>query len=165
MAFLVTYTNCVYIMQHYYSITVSDCYMINIKTISPRTRDGSWAADQYIIVGEGFRGSLPSHFDDDHIVRSLCRFTAVVGRTAVYGPGDAPNAVAIQNSYTLQSLDGNEPQKTNVPVFPFVDKEVIHEPVPEPQVFFSYANFVTNYIEFEDHEYDLMKRFSKLGPQ
>ena len=140
--------------------------MINIKTISPRTRDGSWAADQYVIVGPGFRGSLPSHFDDDHIVRSLCRFTAVVGRTAVYGPDDTPNVVAIQNSYTLQSLDGNEPQKTNVPVFPFVDKEVIHEPVPEPQVFFSYANFITNYIEFEDHEYDLIKKFSNIevGP-
>ena len=53
-----------------------------------------------------------------------------------------------------------------MPVFPFVDTEVIHEPVPEPQVFFLYANFITNYIEFEDHEYDLIKRFSNIevGP-
>ena len=143
-----------------------DGYTINIKIISPRTRDGSWAADQYVIVGPGFRGSLPSHFDDDHIIRSLSRFTFVFGRNQVYGPDDVPNVTAIQSGYGLAFLNWNEPQKYSIPVFPFVNKKELNKPVPEPQVFFSYPSFVLDYIEIEDYESDLFKRFAKIkvGP-
>ena len=143
-----------------------DGYNINIKIISPRTRDGSWAADQYVIVGPGFRGSLPSHFDDDHIIRSLSRFTFVLGQNQVYGPDDVPNVTAIQSGYGLAFLNRNEPQKYNIPVFPFVNEEELSKPVPEPQVFFSYPSFILDYIEIEDYESDLFKRFAKIkvGP-
>ena len=153
-------------MQRYYGFVIKDGYNINIKVISPRTRGGSWAADQYVIIGPGFRGSLPSHLDDDHIIRSLSRFSFIVARTQVYDLDDAPNVAAIQSGYTLASLDGNEPQKTNIPIFPFFDKEVVRMPNPEAQVFFSYANFIMNYMEIEDCESDLFKRFANIevGP-
>ena len=127
---------------------------VNIKIISPRTLGGSlggsWAADQYVIVGPGFRGSLLSHFDDDHIIRSLIRFSFIVVRTQIYDLDDAPNVAAIQSGYTLAPLAGNEPQKTNMPIFPFMNKDVVHKPDPEAQLFFSYANFIINYMEIED---------------
>ena len=143
-----------------------DGYGINIKIISPRTRDGSWAADQYVIVGPRFSGDLHSCFNDDHTIRSLSRFIFILGRTEVYSPDDVPKVSALLNGYTLASLDGREPQKTNLPIFPFVDTEVVSKSSPEAQVFFSYANFIINYMEIEDYESDLFKRFAKIdvGP-
>ena len=87
-------------------------------------------------------------------------------RTQIYDPDDAPNVAAIQSGYTLASLAGNEPQKTNIPIFPFMNKDVVKKPDPEAQLFFSYANFIMNYMEIEDCESDLFKRFAKIdvGP-
>ena len=142
--------------------------MVNIKFISSRTRGGSLAAEQYVMVGPNFTGSLPSHFDEDHIIRSLSRFTLLIGRTRVFDLLDLPYAIAVQNGYTLASLDGNEVPKTKVPVFPFLDKEELAKPTPEPQVFFSYANFIANYMKIEDYDTnrDLFKKFAKIevGP-
>ena len=135
--------------------------------ISPRTREGSLAAEQYVIVGPGFRGRLPRHFDDDHIIQSLSRFTWLIGRTRVFNPDDLPDAVLVQSGYTLSSLDNKPPKAHNIPLFPFVKSEDISTPIPEPQVFFSYANFiVNNYLEIEDSESDIFKRFAKIevGP-
>ena len=66
----------------------------------------------------------------------------------------------------LASHAGNEPQKTNIPIFPFTTQDVVKKPNPEAQVFFSYANFIINYMEIEDCESDLFKRFAKIdvGP-
>ena len=143
-----------------------DGYGINIKIISPRTRDGSWAADQYVIVGPRFSRDLPSRFNDDHTIQSLSRFIFILGRTEVYSPDDVPKVSVLLNGYTLASLDQREPQKTNLPIFPFVDTEVVSKSSPEAQVFFSYANFIINYMEIEDYETDLFRRFAKIevGP-
>ena len=153
-------------MQRYYCVSFFDGFNVIFKVISPRTRGGSWEADQYIIVGPGFRGSLPSHFDDDHTIRSLSRFTYIIVRIEVYGPDDASNVERIQNGHTLASLDGNEPPKTSIPIFPFLERKQLVGNIPEPQVFFSCANFIINYMEIGDEESDLFKRFAKIevGP-
>ena len=145
---------------------IVDGYNIIIKVISPRTRDGSWAADQYVIVGPEFRGSLPSHFDDDHIIQSLSRFIYIVGRNEVHGTDDVPNVRAIQIGYTLTSLEGNELPKVTPLVFPYVVREELAKPTPEAQIFFSYANFILNYMAIEGSESVLFKRFAKIevGP-
>ena len=152
-------------LQRYYSFTIEDGYNNNIKTISPRTRGGSWAADQYVIVGPGFTGSLPSNFDDDHTIRSLSRFTLILGRTQVFGLDDAPNVVEIQNCYSLTSLDGSKPQENDIPVFPYFDvtRSYGTDLVPIPQIQFSLANFIMDYIEIEDCESDLFRRFAKIN--
>ena len=53
-----------------------------------------------------------------------------------------------------------------MPVFPFVDRQAIDKPVSEAQVFFSLANFIINYVEIEDYETCLFKRFVNIdvGP-
>ena len=156
-------------MQRYYSFTIEDGYNDNIKIISPRTRGGSWVGDKYVIVGPGFRGSLPSNFDDDHTIRSLSRFTFIVGRTQVFGPDDVPNVVAIQTDYSLTSLDGSKPQENDIPVFPYVNRSPAFlavpgsEIIPIAQMFFLRANFIMNYIEIEDHESALFRRFAKIN--
>ena len=153
-------------LQRYYGITIVDDFNIIIKVISPRTRDGSWAADQYVIVGPGFRGSLPSHFDDDHIIQSLCRFVFIFGRNEVRGPDDVPNVIAIQNGYTLASLNGNELSQKTPLVFPFVVGDEVAKQFPEAQIFFSYANFIIDYVEIEEYESDLFRKFAtiNIGP-
>ena len=160
-------------MQRFYSFTFLDGYNTKIKVISPRTREGSWAADKYIIVGPGFSRSLPSCFDDNHTIRSLSRFTLIIGRTQVFGPDDAPNVVAIESGYSLTSLDGSKPQENEIPIFPFISNDPsgaivpkIDLIVPIAQVFFPGINFIMNYTEIEDHETDLFRRFAKIdvGP-
>ena len=152
--------------QRYYGVTIVDGYGIIIKVICPRTREGSWEADQYVIVGPGFTGSLPSHFDDDHIIQSLSRFIFIISRNEVHGSDDVPNVRAIQNGYTLASLDGNELPKITPLVFPYVVSEELAKPTPEPQIFFSHANFIINSMAIEGSESDLFKRFAKIevGP-
>ena len=160
-------------MQRYYSLTFTDLYTVNIKVVSPRTRGGSWTADQYIIVGPGFSGNLLSCFDEDHTIRSLTRFTFIFGRTLVYDPDDLPIAQAIQSSYTLAALDGSKPHQTSVPIFPFINGDEVPSldiapdvALPEAQVIFSNANFIMKYMMIEDFEIDLFKKFSKIeiGP-
>lgn len=154
-------------MQRYYSMQVVDGYTFNIKTISPRVTN-SWAADSYVIVGPSFSGSLPSRFDQDHIIRSSSRFTLVLGRTAVFGKEDIPNVEAIQRGYTLTPLQDNTGKKskkaeTTLPIFPLIDKEELAKASPEAQTFFTYANFISNYMRIEDFERDLFQRFRTIG--
>ena len=159
-------TGIAYCLQRYFGLLIADAYILPIKMISPRTRGGSLAAEQYVMVGPGFKGQLPNHFDDDHIIRSLSRFVVLIGRTQVFGLDDLPDARAVQSGYTLATLDGNRLPRAHVPVFPFVDGNEISKPIPEAQVFFSYANFIINYFKIGDYESDLFKRFAKIevGP-
>lgn len=136
-----------------------DGFSVYIKVISPRTRDGSWAADQYVIVGPDFKGSLPSNFDDDHTIRCLSRFAYVITRIEVSGVDDVPNGLAIQSGYTLTSLNGKELKKTDVPVFPFLNTVELAKSSPEAQVF---SNFIMNYMKIEDIESDLFRRFARI---
>lgn len=142
-----------------------DGYSINIKVISPRTTN-SWARDEYVLVGPSFNGSLPNKFDEDHIIRCLTRFVLVAIRTALFNSHDVPNVKAIQKGYTISSLNGLKLKKTNVPVFPWISREEVAKHSPEPQVFFTYANFIINYMAIEDYESDLFRRFAKIdvGP-
>ena len=126
-----------------------DLYSINFEVVSPRVREGNWDADEYLIVGPGFSGTLPSRFDEDHIFRSRTRFTFIFGHFQVLGPNDLPIAQKLVSGFTITSLDGNEPLETDVPVFPFFRDEDIPYytedlTVPEPQIVFSDANFIIN---------------------
>ena len=133
--------------------------------ISPRTRGGSFVAEQYVFVSPTFNGQLPSHFDNNHIIRSPSRFVRLIGRTRVFGPDDLPDAIAVHNGYTITALDGNMLPESNMPVFPFIDREEITKPVPEPQVFFGYANYMIRniYLKSEDNEYDIFEKFQKIS--
>ena len=132
--------------------------------ISPRTRGGNLAAEQYVMVGPGFKGHLPRCWDDDHIIQSLSRFVWLIGRTQVFSPDDLPDAREVQSGYTVAMLHGN--LKANLPLFPFIDRQEIPKPVPEAHVFFTYANFIVHYLRIEDNESALFKRFAKIevGP-
>ena len=114
-------------------------------------------------VRPSFKGSLSRSFDADHIIRPLSRFVFVICQIEGSSPNDIPNGKAIQNGYALISLTGNEPRKTEVPL---MDNEEISKHSPEAQVFFSYANFIINYMEIEDFEAHLFRKFAKIdiGP-
>ena len=153
-------------LQRYFGLLIADAYILPIKMISPRTRGGSLAAEQYVMVGPRFKGHLPRRFDEDHVIQSLSRFVLLIGRTQVFGADDLPNARAVQTGYTLAALQRNKPLNTNVPLFPFIDQQEIVEPVPEAQVFFTYANFIVHYLRIEDNESALFERFANIevGP-
>ena len=121
-----------------------DLYSINFNVVSPRTRESNWDADEYLIVGPGLSGTLPSRFDEDHIFRSRTRHTFIIGHFQVLGPNDLPIAQKLVSGFTITSLDGNEPLETDVPVFPFIRDEDIPYytedlTFPEPQIVFSDA--------------------------
>lgn len=153
---------------------IVDGYTFNIKIISPRT-SGSWEADSYIITGPSHTGPIPSKFDENHIIKSSSRFTFVLGRTGVYGEEDIPNVLDIQKGYILTPLKdfghragsnegGTELRNgSQLPLFPFIDKDELASDSPEPQVFFTYANFIMQYIQVETYEADLFERFRKLS--
>ena len=150
---------------------IVDGYTFNIKTISPRV-SGSWAADSFVIAGPSFEGTFPKKFDDNHIIRSSSRFTYILGRTAVFGEEDIHNVIRIQAGYKLSPLDDSTGEAgrncaTTLPIFPFVDKEELAKPSPEPQIFFTYANFIINYMTIADFEKDKVKQFQLIdvGPQ
>jgi hypothetical protein len=151
---------------------IVDGYTFNIRIISPRTT-GSWEADNYVIVGPSFKGTVPHSFDKDHIIQTSSRFTYVLGRTGVYGKNDIPNVHAIQKGYMLTPLQvfvegtttiSRPPTKESVlPVFPFIDQEELAKDPPEPQVFFTYANFIMQYISIESFESDLFQQFHDIS--
>lgn len=149
---------------------IVDGYTFNIRIISPRTT-GSWAADSYLIVGPSHSGSIPSQFDKNHVIQSSSRFTLVLGRTGVYGQDDIQNVIAIQKGYTLTAFIGeargsrlNEhTDKALLPTFPFIDKDELACDSPEPEIFFTYANFIMQYIKIEAYESDLFRRFHNLN--
>ena len=138
--------------------------MIPIKIISPRIRKGSLAADQYAMVGPTYTGGLSSKFDEDHIIRSSTRFNYILGRTRVFDQDDHPDAIAVQNGFTLTTP--SRVAKFKLPILPFVDSQEIISPIPEPQVYFFFANTVVQYLKIEDNEIDTFKRFAKIevGP-
>ncbi len=149
---------------------VIDGFTFNIKMISPRST-GSWEAAQYLIVGPTYTGEIPDHFDEEHIIRSSSRFTFVLGRTAVYGPDDIENVKKIQEGYSISPLRGNKAQddvkvSSILPQFPFIDKVQLASNSPEPQLFFSYANFIMKYIKVPAYEEELYEKFAKIqvGP-
>lgn len=153
-------------------MTFMDLYSVNFHVVSIRAREGNREADQYVVVGPGFTGSLPSRFDDDHIIRSLTRFVFIFGHLLVLGPDDLPNAQKLLSGFNITSLDGNKPIKTNVPIFPFMTDDDIpyytnDESVPEAQIVFTEANFIINYMELQEFEADLFKEFAKInvGPK
>ena len=154
-------------MQRYYEYVIADFYTINIRVISPRTRNGSWAADQYVIVGPDFRGPLPDSFDDDHVIECQTRFASVAARIKHFGPNDVENVMELKEQLIFTTLYGNEP---NVPVFPFIDFDNVNFlypniplAIPEAQVFFSNVNFIIKYLKIPEYETDLYKRFAKIG--
>ena len=146
---------------------IVDGYTYNMKIISPRTT-GSWDAGSYLITGPSFKGTIPSRFDKDHVIQSPSRFTLVLGRTGVYGKDDVQNVKEIQKGYTLTPLqnflDGTKQQsEAVVPIFPFIVTDELAKESPEPQIFFTYANFIMNYIHVESDEIDLMQQFSRIN--
>ena len=150
---------------------IVDGYTFNMRIISPRTT-GSWEAVSYLITGPSYRGPFPSQFDDNHIIRSTSRFTFVLGRTGVDGADDIPNVHNIQQGYTLTPLqdfteasDNSNVKKSDasLPLFPFINKAELASNTPEAQLFFSYANFIMQYIHIEAYETELFNRFSNLS--
>ena len=152
--------------QRYYSFQIVDGYTYNMKIISPRTT-GSWDAASYLITGPSFNGNIPSNFDEDHIITSTSRFTFVLGRTGVYCEEDIQNVEAIQKGYTLTPLaQGEAAGPADVPLFPFIDSAELSKDTPEPQLFFTYVNFIMNYVSVYSDESELMQQFNKIcvGP-
>lgn len=151
---------------------IVDGYTFNTRILSPRTT-GNWAADSYAIVGPSYVGTIPSKFDKDHIVRCSSRFVLVLGRTGVNGKADIPSVQAIQKGYLLTPLrqeflsDSGTVSLSVLPNFPYINKDELAKDSPEPQVFFSYANFIMEYIEIEPYEAQLFQRFRNLsiGPK
>ncbi len=146
---------------------IVDGYTYNVRIISPRTT-GSWEADSFLITGPSFKGTIPSKFDKDHVIQSSSRFTLVLGRTGVYGKEDIPNVQAIQDGYTITALheltgEGKATNEAVIPIFPFIDTSELAKDSPEPQIFFTYANFIMNYIAIDSDETDLMQRFRKIN--
>ena len=148
---------------------IVDGFTFNVKIISPRTT-GSWSAVQYLILGPSYNGPIPSTFDADHIIRSSSRFTMVLGRTAVYGPEDIDNVKNIQAGYMVSPMQdriGKQATSSSIlPPFPFINKMELASNSPEPQLFFTYANFIMKYIKIPTYEADLYQQFSQLqiGP-
>ena len=149
---------------------VVDGYTFNIKTVSPRTT-GSWKAEEYAIAGPNYKGTLPDRFDVDHVIQSSSRFTFVLIRTGVNGKDDVPNVIEIQKGYTitpLDSIDGSMRtssvrRTSNLPPFPFIDIAELASNSPEPQLFFTYANFIMQFIRIKPYESDLFQRFRQLN--
>lgn len=154
---------------------IVDGYTYNTRIISPRTT-GSWEADAYLIAGPSYK-ETPDKFDKDHIIRSSSRFTLVLGRTGVYGEEDVKNVRNIQKGYILTPLlDFLEGDTTTVasklsgkshdallPIFPFINLDELAKDSPEPEIFFSYANFIIHYITIPDYELDIYKRFREIN--
>ena len=158
---------------------IVDGFTYNVRIISPRTT-GSWEADAFLILGPSYKGPTDK-FAADHIIRCPSRFTLVLGRTGLFGPDDVPNVVNIQKGYTLTPLAdfaredyggkiNTRSDKCNsvsaLPMFPFIITDELAKLEPEPEVFFSYANFIMQYISIPEYESDLFKRFHdiNIGP-
>ena len=158
-----------YSLQRYYSMQIVDGYTFNMKIISPRTT-GSWAATKYLIIGPNWKGQVPPEFDDDHVIRSTSVFTFVLGRTGVNGPDDIENVIKIQDGYLLTPLQEflttslpKMESTPSLPIFPFIDKAELGSNAPEEQLFFSYANFIMQYIHIQDYETDIFQQFCTIN--
>jgi len=155
--------------QRYYSIQFVDGFTFNVRIVSPRTT-GSWEADRYLVTGPTYTGQVPSQFDKNHVIRSSSRFMLALGRTAVYGPDDIENVKKIQAGYSISPLKMNsgaqmesEASLNILPLFPFINGEELASNDPEPELFFTYANFISKYMQIPTYEEDLFQKFSKLG--
>ena len=148
-----------------------DGFTFNVKIVSPRTT-GSWDASQYLVAGPSYTGEIPNQFDKDHVIRSSSRFMLALGRTAVYGPDDIDNVKKIQAGYLISPLqlsDGAGAQVESkessdiLPLFPFINTQELASNDPEPELFFTYANFISKYMEIPSYEEELFQKFSQLG--
>eukprot|EP00731_Ephydatia_muelleri_P025323 Em0017g406a len=148
--------------RRYYSVQLVDGFTHNVAILSPRTT-GSWEASRCLVTGPKWRGCIPAELRDIRVYKADSEFVFVLGRTQVYGAADLDNVRRIQRGYQVKLFSAligtvsppNPPEVTYPPIMPGRPVEI--------ESFFTCANFMLQYLHFDDEELPMLKRFERIG--
>jgi len=170
--------------QRYYSIQLIDIYTHNYGYISQRTTGGR-AAGHYLLAGPSWTNAKPSEIDQ--LFQSEGNLVFALGRTAVNGPSDLPQALAFAEQYQAMPLSQFLKKKVAPPAsatgspFLLVPGQSPVEPVRvAPAVpttlfppydptkattpeFISIFNFLLGQVQIHPGETALIEKFGQIG--
>ena len=144
--------------ERFYHFQFVDLYTHNFAYIgSLTTGNGS---GKYLVSEYDWQGEIPD--DIDEVIQCETPLFFVIVRTQLFDPGDIENVKAIQDGYTLQTLNeylgGNEvpkPKSINIPEWNEGDQFTVAS--------LKYLDAMLDLIESVPEEEQLMKEFARLG--
>jgi hypothetical protein len=134
-----------------------DMYTHNFAYVG--TRATGTGAGSYLIAGPGWAGAVPPGISA--VLQSEGNFVYALGRTAVAGPDDVENVLAIQAQYQLQPLSaflGQPPPPDAAIAFPAFDQAAA-----DSIGFIGYFNFLLGQLAVHPSEQALIASFAPIG--
>ncbi len=142
----------------YYAFQLIDMFTHNFAYIGTRTT--GYGTGNYLIAGPGWDGERPPGIDQ--VFRSETNFPLSLGRTAVFGKRDLPDAIAIQRQFKLMPLSQYLGQDgPSAP--PLLDFPTWESQLARSAGFISYFNFLLGQANMHPSESALLVRFGKIG--
>jgi hypothetical protein len=142
----------------YYSFQMIDMYTHNFAYIGTRTT--GFGTGNYMIAGPDWDGEKPPGVDQ--VFQCETNFPICLGRTAVFGKEDVPNAIAVQKQFKAvplsQFLGQDAPPTMPPPAFPIWNPQQV-----QSAGFISYFNFLLGQVKLHPSETALIERFAKIG--
>lgn len=145
-------------LRRYCSFQLIDLYTHNFGYVGSRATGPH--AGNYLIAGPDWRGETPAGIDG--VIRSETELVVALGRTAVFGPDDIANAVAVQEGYRVVPLSTfrGEPAP---PAPPQLELPPYDPAQARSAGFISYVNSLLPYLEPHPNEAELWRRFEAIG--
>jgi len=146
--------------KRYYSIQFIDAYTFNFAYVGSRATGND--AGNFLIAGPNWKGEKPAGIKK--VIRSETDFDMVLFRTQLFNPADIDNVKKIQSQYKVQSLSAflGKPAPAAAPAVDWI-QPLTQEQEKTSLEFFNILNFVLGYSPTVPSEFELMKRFAKIG--
>lgn len=142
----------------YYSVQFTDLFSYNFDYVGTRTAGSQ--GGRFLIAGPEWKGEKPEGVE--RVIQSDTAFAHVLIRIQLMNPEDLPNVEKIAGAFALEPLSqyaGTDAPPDVTPVnFPVYRDEDMRTPA-----FFTYMNFLMQFVSTPQDEAALMARFDKIS--